>query len=93
MTKEQIKELAEDLLIDLSEDEIKDILLTDENVEKRFEKIINYQVADVEPLDFPFEINNTFLREDDQIEAIEKETILNLAPEKNADYIIVKKVI
>lgn len=93
-TKELVDELANNLLIGLSDEENKMVLDEFEEIEHNM-NLIN-EIADiskVEPLTHPFPLDTSILRSDDGLEELPTEDVLANAEEKNLTTIIVPKVV
>jgi len=93
-TKELIDDLANKLLIGLSEEENKMVLDEFEEIERNM-NLIN-EIADIckiEPLTHPFPLDSTILREDDEVSELSQEEVLQNAEDKNLTTIIVPKVV
>ncbi len=68
-TEEMIDDYANKLLIGLSDDERKMIQEEFDDIEKSMELINNIEgIKDVEPLSYPFEMELTDLRSDDDVD-------------------------
>ena len=93
VTKELIKELADDIMIDLTEEEIDKVLSTEQNMMQEFLKVTTMNVEGVSPMHYPFDITNTYLREDEDSFKITKEDLMRNASSKNEDYVLIKKVV
>ena len=76
-TKEVLKEAANNLMLELTESEY-DILLDEFNTMfKHMEYISEIDgIDDVEPMSFPFDITNDFLREDVPSSPVDRDTLL-----------------
>lgn len=93
MTKELINELAKDIMIKLTDEEIQQILETENTIVQRFEEVKKINTDNVEPLHYPFDVENSYLREDDDSSKISQEIILKNAPSTDGDYITITKVV
>ena len=92
--KDKLKELANDLLFDMADQEYETLLKEfDELVAQMalLEKIEN--VDEVEPLIYPFPVTNSTLREDEPTTPLTKEQVLANAPDSYAGQIKLPKVV
>lgn len=95
ITKENMKIVANDLMIDVDEDVVEGIILDFEEIQKHLELIKSIDVSGVKPMFLIDESNTSYLREDEPIDdnILKKEFILDNASRKNGDYVLVKKVV
>ena len=93
-TKEMLEKYANDLLFDLTDDEL-DLLLSEFDViNSKMEIIANMEgIKDVEPLSFPQDIKTTSLRKDEDVEVIPYEDVLKNCDDKIEDVAVVPKVV
>jgi aspartyl-tRNA(Asn)/glutamyl-tRNA(Gln) amidotransferase subunit C len=90
---ETVLELADDIMLELSESEIQVILATDKSLKEKFEKVTSINAQNVEPLFYPFENAHTFLREDEEINTVKQADVLANAPSTDGEYITIVKVV
>ncbi|QHX36365.1 Asp-tRNA(Asn)/Glu-tRNA(Gln) amidotransferase subunit GatC [Spiroplasma sp. BIUS-1] len=90
---ELLKELQDDVMLDLSEEELKNILKYENDILQKFEKVLSIDTEGVEELHYPFDLNKTYLREDEEISLLEKEDVLKNAPSVDGDFITITKVV
>ncbi|AUF83806.1 glutamyl-tRNA amidotransferase [Mesoplasma syrphidae] len=88
-----VLELAEDIMLELSEAEIQVILATDKSLKTKFEKVTSVNTDNVEPLFYPFDKNHDFLREDDEPYNVDQAAVLANAPSADGEYITIVKVV
>lgn len=80
VTKEVLQECANKLMFCLTEDELSTLLRDFDTIISQMELIKNIPgVDDVEPMTFPFEIEQSYLREDVAEEPLKKEDALKNA--------------
>mgnify|MGYP001766781591 CR=1 FL=1 len=92
--KDKLKELANDLLFDMADQEYETLL-------KEFDELVAQmallekidQVDEVEPLIYPFAVTNSTLREDEPTTPLTKEQVLLNAPDSYAGQIKLPKVV
>lgn len=93
-TKELIDDLANKLLIGLSEEENKMVLDEFEEIERNMNLINEIaDICEIEPLTHPFPLDSVVLREDDEVSELSQEEVLQNAEDKNLTSIIVPKVV
>ncbi|ATZ18996.1 aspartyl/glutamyl-tRNA amidotransferase subunit C [Williamsoniiplasma somnilux] len=90
---ELIKELASDIMLELSQGEINEIIEAEESIIKRFKQVTSINTDNIEPLNYPFENSHVFLREDEDFYTNSQEDLLNNAPTVDGDFITIVKVI
>ncbi|KAJ3625348.1 hypothetical protein Zmor_004315 [Zophobas morio] len=93
VTKELIKELAEDIMLEISDEEAEKVYQTEEKIRNEFLKVTNMNVDGIDPMHYPFDVVNTHLREDENPVTITKEQMMINAPSKDKDYVLIKKVV
>lgn len=92
--KNKLKELANDLLFDMADIEYETLLKEfDELVAQMglLEKIPN--VDSVEPMIYPFDVTNSFLRDDEPTQPLSKEEVLSNVPDSYAGQVKLPKVV
>lgn len=94
ITKDKLKEYAEKLMFRLEEDQY-DTLLREFDVILEQMKLIEdiKEIDGIEPMTFPFELDNVRPREDDEVETIDTESALSNAKEKIGTEVKVPKVV
>lgn len=93
LSKEKIKQLANHLMFDLSDQEMEDIQHEFATLLKQMELLNDIDTQGVEPMVFPYEINSTSLRNDEMSEHLTIEEVFVNAPDAQDDYFVVPKVV
>lgn len=88
-----IESLAQDLMLELNEEEIKDMLEEKETFLEMLSYLNKIDTSGVEAMHYPFEEPVSFLREDTVNHWVKREDALLNAPHHNEEYIEVVKVI
>ena len=92
--KEVLKEVADKLHINLSEEEYEMLFDMLETINKEMEVINHIEgIDDVEPMTFPFDVSNSFLREDKSVTPLNREEALKNASDVIDGQISLPKVI
>ncbi len=93
-TKELMNKYSNDLLFDLSDDEV-DLLLEEFDViRENMEIISNIEgIREVKPLSFPYDMTISSLRDDDDAQNITTDDALKNCHDKIEDVAIVPKVV
>ncbi|AOG60075.1 glutamyl-tRNA(Gln) amidotransferase subunit C [Spiroplasma helicoides] len=91
--KKLIKELADDIMLEISDEEADAFLKTEKELLAKFEKVLVINVDNVEPSFYCFDHLNNFLRDDNKKEVISKQELLNNAPKSKDGYVIIEKVV
>ncbi len=93
-TKETVKEYAENILIDLTDEEISSVIEEFNELTKQMDKISKIpNISDVEPLTHPFDLYETTLRDDIASDGEDIEDILKNADRVEGREIEVPKVV
>ena len=93
-TKELMNKYANDLLFDLSDDEVNLLLEEFDVIRENMDIISNIEgISEVEPLSFPYDITISSLREDEDISNITTEDALLNCHDKIEDVAVVPKVV
>jgi aspartyl/glutamyl-tRNA(Asn/Gln) amidotransferase C subunit len=87
-----VKYVAELAKIKLTPEEAEKLQLQLDNILSFFKDLENLDTKGVEPLSHVLDVKNVF-REDIPRESIDKHKILELAPQKNSDFVKVPKVV
>ncbi|WP_338985302.1 Asp-tRNA(Asn)/Glu-tRNA(Gln) amidotransferase subunit GatC [Spiroplasma endosymbiont of Diplazon laetatorius] len=90
---ELLKELQEDAMLNLTEEELKNILKYENDILHKFEKVLSINTDGVEELHYPFDIHNTHLREDGEVKVLAQEDVLRNAPSVEGDFVTITKVV
>jgi aspartyl-tRNA(Asn)/glutamyl-tRNA(Gln) amidotransferase subunit C len=87
-----VKYVAELAKIKLTPEEADKLQLQLDNILSFFKELENLNTDNIEPLSHVLDVKNVF-REDIPRESINKKEILDLAPQKNDDFVKVPKVV
>lgn len=91
--KETIRHLARQLMFDCSEEELSSIQEEFVILEKQMELLNQVDTDGVEPMVYPFEMETTFLREDEVVNVISQDdAILNVSKSRDG-HVLVPKVV
>ncbi|AHI52470.1 Asp-tRNA(Asn)/Glu-tRNA(Gln) amidotransferase subunit GatC [Spiroplasma culicicola] len=93
INKEFILELAEDVMLELTDEEAEEITSFENDILEKFEKVFAINTDNVRESHYPFDYNNTYLREDDEIRTIDREMLLKNAPKHEEGYVVIEKVV
>ena len=94
VSKEILKEAANKLMFDMSDQEYETLLEEFDILTKQFELMNEVPGLDgAEPMVFPFEVTNDYLREDSPTEPLSKEEALKNASDVKDGQIILPKVV
>ncbi|QBQ07337.1 glutamyl-tRNA(Gln) amidotransferase subunit C [Spiroplasma gladiatoris] len=91
--KKLIYELADDIMLDLTEQEADEFLKLENDLLSKFEKVFAINVNGVEPSHYCFEYLNSYLRDDNQTRVIQKNELLNNAPKVVDGFVAIEKVV
>lgn len=92
-SKEYFKSLANQIMFDLSDEELEELQEEFKDLIKQMELLNKIDTDGVEPMVYPFEEATVYLREDVVTNVISKEDALANAPKALNDQIIVPKVV
>jgi aspartyl-tRNA(Asn)/glutamyl-tRNA(Gln) amidotransferase subunit C len=93
VTKELIKELANDIMIEITDEEADKIFKIENKIINDFTKLTHINVEGVDPMHYPVDVVNTYLRDDSDATTITKEAMMLNAPNKDKDYVLIKKAV
>ncbi len=94
ITKENLKEYAEKLMFRLEEEQYDTLLKEFDIILEQMKLIEDIKGIDkIEPMTFPFKLENVKPREDEKIEVIDTEIALSNAKEKVGTEVKVPKVV
>ncbi len=94
VSKETLIIATRKLMMEMSDEEYDKLTSDFETITMQMDLIKDIKgVDDVEPMTFPFEITNDFLRDDVVEETITKEDALKNSKRKNGDYIVLPRVV
>lgn len=91
--KELLKQLACDVKLSLTDEQMEYLCEKYHAFLQQIKNLENIQTEGVEPLVFPYEIETTFLRDDDNIEVNQVDDILKNAKKVEKQQIVLPKVI
>lgn len=96
ITREKLKKIVKTLMFEPTEEVIDNILKNWLKLEKEIKWFDNLDLTNIEPMSkIDEEYYIDFLREDDSnnLDSINKSELINNAPQKNNDYVILTKVV
>lgn len=94
ITKEKLKKYANKLMFDMEDEEYETLLKEFDMIEKYMDLIANIEgIEEIEPMTFPFELNDVELRNDVESRYIEVEDALSNTASKKGREIRVPKVV
>ena len=94
LTKEKLKNYANKLMFDMNDEEYETLLKEFDVIEKQMDLIGNIDnISEVEPMTFPFELDNIKLRNDNESRSIEIDDSLSNAGNKKGREVRVPKVV
>lgn len=94
INKEILKNTAEKLMLEFTEEEYDRLVEEFDIIIKQMELIEDIDGVDqAERMTFPFEVTNSYLREDEPNEPLSKEEVLKNAPEVSNGQIKLPKVV
>jgi len=94
ITKEFVKILIDDILLELTDDEIEEVLRTENDILNKFEKVFLINTDNVKESHYAFDFKNSYMRDDDeQPRVILKEEMLQNAPVKKDGFVVLNKVV
>ena len=89
----EIKDLANRLMFKLTDDEAKEIVEDFVTFEKQIAILDKIDTQGVEEMIFPFDIETTYLREDEVSRVADKQALLKNAAKVKEGHIVVPKVV
>ncbi|NBK97396.1 MAG: Asp-tRNA(Asn)/Glu-tRNA(Gln) amidotransferase subunit GatC [Erysipelotrichia bacterium] len=92
-SKEYFKKLANQIMFDLSDEEVSELQEDFKTLTKQMELLDKIDTEGVEPMVYPFEDATSYLREDVVSNQISQEEALLNAPKKQNGQIVVPKVV
>lgn len=87
------KKFAHQIMIDLSDEEMQSLEKDFEVMKKQLDALDEINTDNIEPMVFPFEVETSYLREDEVDVVLSKEDVLKNAPESREGQIVVPKVV
>lgn len=91
--KEYFKNLASQLMFNLSDEEASDIESEFKTLSKQLELLEAIDTKGVEPLVYPFDIETTYLRDDEVTNVISVEDALSNVSDSKEGHFVVHKVV
>ena len=92
-SKEYFKKLANQIMFDLSDEEVSELQEDFKTLTKQMELLDKIDTENVEPMVYPFEEATSYMREDVVTNQITQEEALLNAPKKQDGQIVVPKVV
>lgn len=93
MNKEKVKELANDLMFNVSDEESSDIIKEFDNLEKLLAFFDSINTDGVEEMVYPLDIETVYLREDEESNTISQEEALANVKKSKQGHFLVPKVV
>lgn len=93
MNKDYFKQLANQLMFNLTDEEAEDIVVEFEALTKQLALLEAVDTTGVEEMIYPFEDENSYLREDEVVNVISQEDALANAPRALDGHFEVPKVV
>lgn len=93
LTKEMLHNLADDLMFKISDQQCANLLLEFEAIEQQMTIVTKIKTNNVEPLNYPLPIINSYLRNDVIQTPLTSKAVLDVAPQVDNDYIVINQVI
>lgn len=93
MNKEKVKELANDLMFNVSDEESSDIIKEFDNLEKLLSFFDSINTDGVEEMVYPLDIETVYLREDEESNTISQEEALANVKKSKQGHFLVPKVV
>ncbi|QEH61361.1 glutamyl-tRNA(Gln) amidotransferase subunit C [Spiroplasma chinense] len=93
INKELVLELADDIMLELTDEEANEILKVENDILNKFEKVFSINTDNVQESYYCFDDFNTYLREDNDSRKITKEEMLRNAPKSEDGYVVIEKVV
>ncbi len=94
VSKETLIIATRKLMMEMSDEEYDKLTSDFETITMQMDLIKDIEgVDDVEPMTFPFEVTNDYLRDDVVEETITKEDALKNSKRKKGDYIVLPRVV
>ena len=91
---EELKDLANRLKFDMSEEEYQTLQKEFEVILKQMDLIGQIEnVDDVEPMTFPYQVTSSWIREDQEQEGLELEELMSNIKDRMGNFVKVPKVV
>lgn len=93
ITMNFLHQLAEELLFELDDQQCKNLMLEFAAIEKQMALLTKIDTTNIEPLDYPFDLQKSYLRPDLPQEPLTVKEVLAVAPQTEEKYITINKVV
>lgn len=93
LAKKDVQELARDIMLELTTNEIESILEIEHEIRQKFAKVTKINTDNVAPMYYPIEETHHFLRPDTISHTVDLKTVLDNAPATSDDLITIAKVV
>ncbi|WP_342277175.1 Asp-tRNA(Asn)/Glu-tRNA(Gln) amidotransferase subunit GatC [Spiroplasma endosymbiont of Nebria brevicollis] len=93
LTAEMIHHLAKELMFDISDEQCANLLLEFKAIAEQMKIVTEIDTDNIEPLDYPLSIVNSYLRPDVARIPFSSKTVLEVAPQVSNDYVVINQVI
>lgn len=93
MTKEKIKELALDIMFDVTDEEAADIQKEFETLDKMLEFFDSIDTDGVEEMIYPFDTPTIYLRDDETSDVISQQDAISNVAKTKQGHVVVPKVV
>lgn len=93
MTKEKIKELALDIMFDVTDEEATDIQKEFETLDKMLEFFDSIDTDGVEEMIYPFDTPTIYLRDDETSDVISQQDAISNVAKTKQGHVVVPKVV
>lgn len=93
MTKEKIKELALDVMFDVTDEEATDIQKEFETLDKMLEFFDSIDTDGVEEMIYPFDTPTIYLRDDETSDVISQQDAISNVAKTKQGHVVVPKVV
>lgn len=87
ITKEMMKVISKNLMIDISDEEAQEIYLSIKSSIAEIEHVVKYDFSYIEPMEFPDITIDESFREDEVVEFENNEKLLESAQERKGRYV------
>jgi aspartyl/glutamyl-tRNA(Asn/Gln) amidotransferase C subunit len=93
ITMKFLHQLAQELLFELDDKQCKNLMLEFDAIEKQMALVTKIDTTNIEPLDYTFDLQKSYLRPDLAQEPLNVKEVLAAAPETKDKYITINKVV
>lgn len=88
-----LHELSNNLNFEINEEECKNLMFEFHSITAQMNEVTKINTEGIEPLDYPFDLTNSYLRNDEPTKSLEIEQVLTVADSSKGNYITINKVI